>query len=170
MILHQQGKHYRVIGSEEDKTKFVEGKVKEWAKAVKLLARVATKYPQTAYAGFCFCLQNEWQYLQRVVSDTGPFFAPVEEAIRQDFILALLGMPAEELSGEFRELLTQSVKKGGLGIRNPVDTAMHVHDMYLHAGQLLVDRLVRGRILVIEDHNQTVVEACADGRKRRLER
>ncbi len=87
--------------------------VAKWGAAVKTLALVAVKYPQTAYAGFTFCLQNEWQYLQRVVADTGPFFDPLEKAIRSKFIPALLGLRADEITGKYWELLTHSVTKGG---------------------------------------------------------
>ena len=97
----------------------------KWVAAVEALAAVAVKHPQTAYAGFTFCLQNEWQYLQRVVADTGPFFEPLERAIRSKFIPALLGLT--EIDGKFRELLMHSVTKGGLALRNPVDTAAYVH-------------------------------------------
>ena len=55
--------------------------------------------------------------------DSGIYFEPVERAIHQDFLPALMGMPKEDISGRFRELLSQSVKKEGLGIRNPVDSA-----------------------------------------------
>ena len=74
---------------------------------------IAEKHPQTAYAGFAFSLQNEWQYLQRVVADTGPYFAPLEAAIRSKFIPALLGIKSWEVDGSYRELLTQGVKQGG---------------------------------------------------------
>jgi hypothetical protein len=57
--------------------------VGKWVSAVKTLSVVAEHYPQTAYAGFTFCLQNEWQYVQRVVADTGPFFQPLEREIWQ---------------------------------------------------------------------------------------
>ena len=52
---------------------------------------VAGNYPQAAYAGFTFCLQNEWQYVQRATSDTAPHFAPLEVAIKTKFLPALLG-------------------------------------------------------------------------------
>ena len=55
------------------------------------------------------------------------YFEPVERALRQEFLPALMGMPKEDISRRFRELLSQSVKKGGLGIQNPVDSAEHVH-------------------------------------------
>jgi hypothetical protein len=102
--------------------------VAKWTAAVKTQALVAEKFPQTAYAGFTFCLQNEWQYLQCVAVDMGSFFAPLETAIRRKFIPTLLGIGSWEIDGDYRELLMHSIKKGGLTLWNPVDTAYFVHD------------------------------------------
>ncbi|KAL7543652.1 hypothetical protein ACHAXR_012956 [Thalassiosira sp. AJA248-18] len=44
-----------------------------WCKTVGTLSKVAIKYPQSAYVGFTFCLQNEWQYVARVT----PVIAPL---------------------------------------------------------------------------------------------
>ena len=68
--------------------------------------------------------KNEWQYVQRVVADTAPFFAPLEEAILTHLLPSFLGIPSTENDGEYRQLLTHSVKMGGLAIRNPTDTAL----------------------------------------------
>ena len=79
------------IGSGASKELWLGDMVAKWAMAVETLAKVAVKFPQSAYAGFTFCLQNEWQYLQRVVADTGPFFNELEKAIRLHFIPASWG-------------------------------------------------------------------------------
>ncbi len=101
--------------------------------AVKVLSTVAVRYPQMAYASLTFCLQNEWQYVQRVVLDTAPFFAPLESEIWMSFLPALLGIPSTKIDGEYRQLLTHGVKQGGLAIRNPVDTAPSIHSASLAA-------------------------------------
>ena len=96
-------------------------------------------------AGFTFCLKNEWQYLQCVVADTGPFFEdPLEKAIQTLFIPALLGLDARDIDGKFRELLTHSVTKGGLALRNPVDMAEYVHNTSLAATLHLTQSPVAG--------------------------
>ncbi len=59
-------------------------------RAVKTLSIVAKCYPQNAYARFTFCLQNKWQYVQRVVADTAPFFAPLKAEICTSFCLPSL--------------------------------------------------------------------------------
>jgi hypothetical protein len=116
--------------------------VDRWAAAVVTLSTVAERYPQTAYAGFTFCMQIEWQYVQRVVADTTPSCSPLEEVIRTHFLPALLGLPSVEIDGDYRQLLTHSVKLGGLAIRNPVDTAPCVHKASLAATRHLTVSLV----------------------------
>jgi hypothetical protein len=76
--------------------------------------------PQTAYAGLTKSLQQEWQYLRRVVLNCGPAFEPVEEAIRTVFLPALLEATEAECQ---RELTTISVRQAGLGLPNPVQSA-----------------------------------------------
>ena len=103
--------------------------------------------------------------------DSGTYFEPVERALRQEFIPALLGLPKEDILGRFRELLSQSVKKGGLGIRNPVDSADHVHTTSTDAATHLVCTMLdREREFDYECHNGVVADICKDARKRRLER
>ncbi len=132
--------------------------VTRWVAAVETLALVAGNYPQAAYTGFTFCLQNEWQYVQRVTSDTAPHFAPLEMAIRTKFLPALLGIAASDLDGDFRKLLTHGVKTGGIAIRNPVDTAVHVHETSLCATSHLITSMVdKGAYLNLEDHRECVV-------------
>ena len=92
------------------------------------------------------------------MSDTAPHFAPLEVAIRRKFLPALLGIAASDLDGEFRELLTHDVKMGGIAIRNPVDTAVHVHETSLHATSHLVTSMVdKEAYLNLEDQRECVV-------------
>jgi hypothetical protein len=58
-------------------------------------------------------MENKWQYVQRVVTDTLPFFSPLEEVIHKHFLPALLGVPSVEINGEYHQILTHSVKLGG---------------------------------------------------------
>ena len=53
--------------------------------------------------------------------------------IRTHFLPALLGVPLGEIDGEYHQLLTHSVKLGGLAIRNPVDMPPRVHKASLAA-------------------------------------
>ncbi len=103
-------------------------------------------------------MQNKWQYVQHVTSDTAPHFAPLEVAIRTKFLRALLGIAALDLGGKFCKLLTHSVKTGGISIQNPVDTAVHVHETSLRATSHLAPSMVnRDACLDLEDHRDCVV-------------
>ena len=142
----------------------------KWVAAVQTLRVVAKCYPQTAYAGFTFCLQNKWQYVQRVVADTAPFFAPLEEAIRTHFLPSLLGLPLTEIDGDYRQLLTHSVKMGGLAIRNPMDKAPRVHLALIAATHHLTASLVQAATWFdLGTHRTCTNEAGLAARRDRLQ-
>ena len=48
------------IRSAKAKDEWFDNKITTWTAAVKLLSKLATRWPQSVYAGFTFCLQNEW--------------------------------------------------------------------------------------------------------------
>jgi len=170
-INYSRGQRYLggFIGSAQKKEEWLGDLVGKWVSAVKTLSVVAERYPQTAYAGFTFCLQNEWQYVQRVVADTGPFFEPLEREIRLNFLPALLGIPPAEIDGGYRQLLTHSVKLGGLAIHNPVDTTHGVHSASLAATRHLTVSLVcRDTRFDLGTHRTCAAEAGQAARRSRL--
>ena len=57
------------IGSNETRDTWIAKQVNDWAEGVKALGRIATRFPQTAYAGLVKALQNEWTYLQQITLD-----------------------------------------------------------------------------------------------------
>jgi hypothetical protein len=170
-IQYSRGQRYwgGFIGSNASKVDWLGGMVTTWVAAVETLALVAGNYPQAAYTELTFCLQNEWQHVQRVTSDTAPHFAPLKMSIRTKFLPALLGIAALDLGGEFRKLLTHSVKTGGIAIRNPVDTAVHVHKTSLRATSHLITSMVdKDAYLNLEDHRECVLRWGQYGRTARL--
>ena len=159
------------IGSEETKSAWLGEKVEEWRHTVEIMAIMAVKFPQTVCAGFAFCLQNQWQYLQRVTADTGAFFAPLENAIRSQLAPALLGLDPRDIDGDLRQVLAHSVKMGGLALRNPVDMASHVHAASKATTAHLVSSLVEDDVRFdLGRHKSTASEARSATRKERLER
>ena len=68
---------------------------------------VAGNYPQAAYAGFTFCLQNEWQYVQRVTSDThSPSLCPAG-GDNQDEV------PPGPAGGRYLQMIVAESRSGG---------------------------------------------------------
>ena len=60
---------------------WVRPKVEAWAHSVRILAKMANCYPQSAYAGLGVSLQIEWQYLQRTVPGVGSQMGTIEDAL-----------------------------------------------------------------------------------------
>ena len=53
------------VGSLAMRNRWIEPMVAQWVDAVGMIAKIAGKYPQSAYHGFATSLQAEWQYLCR---------------------------------------------------------------------------------------------------------
>ena len=56
--------------------------IKGWTESVAILARVAQKHLQSAYAGLQKSLQQEWEFVQRVTPRVSYSFGPVETALK----------------------------------------------------------------------------------------
>ena len=110
------------IGSVATKDLWINDKTSIWTAAVETLSKITIKWPQTAYAGFTFFLQNEWQYVQRVVAGIRAQFAPLKRMIWDHFLPSLIEIPACEIDGDYQNVLTYSVKTGGIVVRNPCKT------------------------------------------------
>ena len=71
------------IGDREAEGSWLAAKIKEWTESVAILAGVAPKHPQSAYAGLQKSLQQEWALVQRVTLGVGDYFGRVETALKE---------------------------------------------------------------------------------------
>ena len=86
------------------------------------------------------------------------------------FLPALLSVPLVEIDGDYHQLLTHSIKQGGLTIRNPVDTAPRVHKASLAATRHLTVSLVDPATRFDPGaHRMCATEAGAAARRDRLQ-
>jgi hypothetical protein len=108
------------LGSMAALSEWLEPQIAQWVRGVEPLAKVARRYLHTAYAGLAMLLQQEWQYLQRVVPAWGAAFEPVKEVICSVFLPALLQAAEAECQ---RKLTTVSVRTAGLGLPDPTQSA-----------------------------------------------
>jgi hypothetical protein len=151
------------VGSGTAEANWIDPKIKEWIDGVIALSKVATRYPQTAYAGLAFSLQAEWQYVQRVTPHLDKAFAPLELAIAQIFIPALLNSTIEEAAA-LRSLIALPVRHGGLGIMDPTKTSTSNYHASSSITSLLTDSLVHGNPLCAQEHRKTAAIARADAK------
>jgi hypothetical protein len=164
-----RGKRYvgGFVGSEAMLERWLDPKVKKWVAGVEILARIASRFPQTAYAGLASSLQAEWQYICRVIPGAEHYLGPIESAICEKFIPALLQV-SDPVDEAFRQLLSQGVKMGGIALRNPTTSAPLLHQSSVDACDLLIKALHAGGGLSAEAHKACVREAGHHTRKARL--
>ncbi len=114
------------IGDKDGIEDWIKPKIQAWIQGIADLAKVARRFPQTAFAGMSKSYQQEWAFLQRVVPDSGPLFTEVEAAIDQIFLPALFP-EGSQLPDGFREFSARPVRYAGLGLPNPVEHAEGQH-------------------------------------------
>jgi hypothetical protein len=164
-----RGKRYvgGFVGSEAMLGRWLDPKVKKWVEGVEILARIASRFPQTAYAGLASSLQAEWQYICRVIPGAEHYLGPIESAICEKFIPALLQV-SDPVDDVFRQLLSQGVKFGGIALRNPVTSAPALHQSSIDACDMLIKALHVGGGLNAEAHKACVKAAGNGARKVRM--
>jgi hypothetical protein len=141
-----RGKHYMggFVGLEAMLELWLDPMVEKWVAGIETLARIAVRFPQTAYAGLVSSLQAEWQYICYVVPGAGRYLEPVESALYEKFIPALLQV-SEPVDDVCPQLLSHGVKMGGVAIKNLVTSALHLHQCSMDASNILVKALHNGR-------------------------
>ena len=72
---------------------YVSRKVQTRTQEIKQFANVAASQPHAAYAAFTHGLASRWSYIQRTIPDIEDLQQPLENAIHQRFIPALVGRP-----------------------------------------------------------------------------
>jgi hypothetical protein len=141
--------------------------VKKWVTGIETLVRIAVRFPQTAYAGLVSSLQAKWQYICHVVPGAGQYLEPVESALSKKFIPALPQV-SEPVDDVFCQLLSHGVKMGGITIKNPVTSALHLHQCLMDASNILVKALHNGGRLNAKAHKAVVKAAGNAACKARL--
>ena len=84
---------------------------------------------------------------------------PVEDAIWGKFIPALMGLTEAEVDDDMRALFTNSVKQGGLNLRDPVVTALCHRQSSLKRSTVLAKSLRAGCELDLAEHQECTRKA-----------
>ena len=95
-------------------------KIIEWVKDIEELARLAKNEPQAVYSCITKAVSHRWSYTQRTIPDISHLFQPLEDAISEKLIPAIVG---RKISSIEREIFSLPVQFGGMNIRNPVETS-----------------------------------------------
>ena len=157
------------MGEEEEKFKWLDEMTQDWKYGVEELAKVASKYPQSAFCGLQKSLQTQWQYLQRVCKNTGKSFTDIEKAIANVFIPALFNEPFDP-DDPTRALAELPVKFSGLSLPNPVNTANSNFENSILMNAHLIRALNGLTDFKISDHLSMIKEVRSEIRKRNVEK
>ena len=147
------------IGEPAGQTAFVQDKVHQWIAPVQSYSKIAGKQPQAAFSALTKSLQCEWQFLQRVVSDCGDLFAPLDDVLTSTFLPAVFGCEVTPLE---RLLFSLPVRFGGLGVYRPQCTAEFSFTASRNATQVIVQALHGVRCFEVDRHEETVLCAHKD--------
>ena len=154
------------VGDDNTLQEWLTPKLENWRHGVRVLARIARRYPQSAFAGLRLSLQNEWQYLQRVLPDSSAIFQPLADAITEDFLPALFGATPEEIAN-LRDLFELGPGFAGLGLPCPTKSGPRNHRMSIDCTKELCKALKTGKELNTASHCRAAREARLTAAKER---
>ena len=89
-------------------------------------------------------------YAQRVAEGAAEAMDPLDKAIQDKFLPAVFGR--EMLSWE-KELVKAAVKRGGLGIKCPTETAKDAYQIPMEGTAKMAEAVRQGTEVVEEEHN-----------------
>jgi len=104
---------------------------------VEKLTKASESQPQAAQMALTKSLQFEWAYLQRVVPNCADAFEPLRD---MKFWPTVLG---EGISQQEKILFSLPTRKGGLGVRDPVESAQFSHSVSVE-GTVKIVRSIKG--------------------------
>ena len=102
-------------------------------------------------------LFQRWTFIQRTIKKISDLFQPLEKTINTIFIPALLGV--KSITDLERRLLALPYRYGGLGIRNPVNTADLAYKSSAKISKELADLILSQEVNLSLLNNDLVKEA-----------
>ena len=129
-----------VIGNAEFRKEYITNKVSSWIKDVEELAKIAVDEPQLAYSSYTKALSMRWCFVQRTIPNIREYFVPLEAAIRESLIPAILGRNITNLE---RQLFAIPVRLGGMGIQNPTLTSDTEFQNSSRVTRILTDLIIK---------------------------
>ena len=127
------------IGSRDYLQDYVNEKVTSWVNEVAQLAEFARAQPQTSDAAYTFSLKHRWTYFLRTLPDIQDLLEPLEEAISQVLIPAIVERRCSKLD---RDVLALPVRLDGLGLSNLCHETAREHASSIQVTSPLVEHIV----------------------------
>ena len=124
-----------VIGSRDYLESYFSEKSDNWVSEVAQLAEFAQAQPQASYAAYTFGLKHRWTYFLRTLPDIQDILEPLEQAIAQVLMPAIV-------EHKCRDVIALPVRLGGLGMANPCHEVPLEHASSIKVTSPLVDQIM----------------------------
>ena len=116
----------------------MDGKVEDWVGEVTRLAEFARSQPQASFSAFTFGLRHRWMYFMRTLPDIENLLQPLERAISDVLIPALIERNCSEAECD---LIALPVCMRGLGLIQPSDSADAEYSASIRVSAPLVSKI-----------------------------
>ena len=127
------------LGSESFREEYISKKVEVWVHEVTKLAEFALSQPQACFAAFSFGLKHCWTYFLRTLPDLQVLLEPLEKAISDKLLPAILERSCSE---DDRNTISLPPRDGGLGFVNPCNEASLEYASSVTATLPLVEKIM----------------------------
>ena len=104
-----------VIGTDENKSQYINQKIDDWTQEINLLAEIAATYPQAAYTAYVNSYQHKLTYFLRTIPSISDELKRVDEAVRHRLIPSLTG--GRIINDQERIMLSLPPRLGGMGLK-----------------------------------------------------
>ena len=104
-----------VIGTDENKTNYINEKITRWLQEINLLAEIATTCPQAAYSAYVSSYQHKLTYFLRTIPRIEDELKQIDEAVRHRLIPSLTG--GHIMNNQERVLFSLPPHLGGMGMK-----------------------------------------------------
>ena len=121
-----------------------------------------------AYDGLMMLLQQEWQFIQHAITRVRPLFAPLEVEIKDGLLPELLGEGRDKVTIYLCNCTIWGVKREGIGISYPTQTAPSNFKMLKHCCEVLTDSMINGEVLEARSHVNQMRKCYKVGKDREV--
>ena len=129
-----------VIGTDENKRRYIEGKIENWTKEITLLAEIASTHPQAAYSAYIASYQHKLTYFLRTISGIEEELKKVDQVVRHKLIPAIIG--GHIIDDNDRLMMSLPTRLGGMGLKIYAETAALDHQDSMHITTSLQNQIL----------------------------
>ncbi|XP_066914550.1 uncharacterized protein [Clytia hemisphaerica] len=130
-----------VIGTDENKSQYINQKIDDWTQEINLLAEIAATYPQAAYSAYVSSYQHKLTYFLRTIPTINDELKRVDEAVRHRLIPSLTG--GRIINDQEKKMLSLPPRLGGMGLKIYAEESSHDHRDSMSATVALQNQILQ---------------------------